>query len=383
MNVKYTKHFNCVVCGNTLDKVLNLHKYPITDIYIDKPESAVVDEQHLAICPNCGHSQLTSRVDSEILYSKSYAFKTTIGGSTKVNNKLLSFIGNKKFDRIVEVGCNDCYLLNSLRKNAPKLIGIDPILKGKEYEFSDNQLTVFGDFIENIDLEKKDNTLYITSHALEHFANPRSIIESLLKSAGKNCLFVFQFPGFDTLLQDYRFDQVYNHHLHYFSLYSFNYLLENLGCKLLSYEIDYSYWGTLLVSFEISKEKTDISSKKIEAKDIFSSFDNFNNMMQITSDYINSFKLDKIYGYGAALQVPVLSYFLKNDLSNFEFIIDDDINKNEKYFFNLPVKICYLEEKNILEDSIVVVTAINFSREIILDIKKMNPKKIIILSKGI
>jgi hypothetical protein len=382
VDVKYRRVFDCIVCGHRVNDVVQLPDYPITDIYVDVPEIGTVD-QTLAVCPKCGHAQLTAIVDPELLYSRAYAFRTTVGGSVKVNDQLLSSLGDKKFDRIVEVGCNDCYLLNTMRDRAPELIGIDPVLAGRESEFSDTQLTAIGDFAENVPLEKKDNTLYITSHVMEHLTNPRTMLESLIRSAGKNCLFVFQFPGFDSLLQDYRFDQVYNHHLHYFSLYSIIYLIEDLGCRLLSYSVDPNYWGTLLVTFEPSTEPSNFSGKKIRYEDVFSKYINFTTMMSNTNDYLESFKGDKIYGYGAALQVPVLSYHLRNDMLGFECIIDDDIKKDNKYFLNLPVRIRHSSKVGNLEGAVILITAHNFSRRIIPKLVEMNPKRIILPNGGI
>ena len=40
-------------------------------------------------------------------------------------------VKDEKFKTIVELVCNDLYLLKSLKLYADKLIGIDPILKGK------------------------------------------------------------------------------------------------------------------------------------------------------------------------------------------------------------------------------------------------------------
>ena len=377
MDVKYQKVHNCVVCGSLVEKVIDLPEFPITDIYVDVPEIGIVD-QGLGVCPKCGHVQLTSAVDPDILYGRAYAFRTTVGGSTGVNDDLLK-LGFTKFNRIVDVGCNDCYLLNSLRDKSPNLIGIDPILAGREAEFSDSQLTAIGDFVENVDLPKEDNTLYLTSHVMEHLPNPRAMLEKLLTSAGKDCLFVFQFPGFDSLMEDYRFDQVYNHHLHYFSLHSISYLLSELGCEIVNYKVNPHYWGTLRIMFTPSGKSN--FGHKFSPYTVLDRYNQFSARMEMLGEYVRSFR-ERKFGYGAALQVPVLSYHLKNDFSDFECIVDDDDRKDGKYFLNLPVVIEH-SSKVCINGSVVLVTAHNFSRKIIPKLVEMNPKRIILPHSGI
>jgi hypothetical protein len=90
---------------------------------------------------------------------------------------------------------------------------------------------------------------------------------------------------------------------------------------------------------------------------------------------------DLIYGYGAALMLPVLSYHLANDFSGFECIIDDDKNKDGLYYINLPVSIRSRDKVKDFSDAIVVLTAIsamNNGRRILAKLFELNPKQIIV-----
>jgi hypothetical protein len=79
--------------------------------------------------------------------------------------------------------------------------------------------------------------------------------------------------------------------------------------------------------------------------------------------------------------LPALSYYLGNDFSSFECIIDDDKNKAGLYYINLPVSIKTAENINDIQDSIVLVTAIsaiNNVRRILIKLADLNPKQIIV-----
>ena len=102
--------------------------------------------------------------------------------------------------------------------------------------------------------------------------------------------------------------------------------------------------------------------------------------MMETNKRLEYFQNETIYGYGAALMLPVLSYYLENDLSSLTCIIDDDIGKDGLYYINLPVQIKHRSKVPPIENSVIFLTAI-FSkintRRILENLLKMNTKHII------
>ncbi len=379
---------NCSVCGRSLGKpLIELPHFPITDIYVEQQvmEKVGYVDQNFHICLVCGHGQLSTMVDLDVLYGHTYSFRTSksLWGSTKANDLFLDFVnrttGKCQFKTILEIGCNDLYLLNYLKDRSGKLIGIDPVLKGAEEELCDDKITVIGDYVENVDLPQLEDALILSSHLFEHLRTPGLMMETLLKKATESTIFIFQFPGLDTLVQEWRFDQIYSHHLQYFSLQSFVYLLNELGCELIDAEVNRLYWGSLLVAFRKSPgSNKNVDTKKINPEKVIKNYQLFKSRMDNTGRYIDSLAGEKLMGYGAGLQLPVLSYHLGNDLSCLECVIDDDENKNGKYYLNLPVPIRNSQGINSLEDTSVIITAMNFTRGILHKLIPLNPKRVII-----
>lgn len=391
-NIPFKKRTNCAVCQKELDvPSIELPSLPLTEIYLkEKVEEPIgLIDQSFQICQECGHGQLTNLISPEILYS-AYSFRTSksIWGATKGNDFFLSFIDSitegKRFKTIIEIGCNDLYLLKLLRPKAEKLVGIDPVLKGREKEVLDKQITVIGDFFENVDLGQyldPDGTLILTSHLLEHVEDPRMMIEKLLEAANDKTMFVFQFPGLDTLLQEQRFDQIFHHHLHYFSYHSFIYLLNELGCELIDSKVDFHYWGSLTVAFKKAAKKNINSLEKIEKitpERVQKNFKLFKQKMESLSKYLESLKGEELFGYGAVLGLPVLAYHLNNDFSSFNCIVDDDENKDGLFYLNLPVAIKSSTNIKDLKEATIMITAVNFSRTILKKLIPLNPKRIIL-----
>ena len=77
--------------------------------------------------------------------------------------------------------------------------------------------------------------------------------------------------------------------------------------------------------------------------------------MNVIDQNINS--SDLIYGFGAGLMVPVLSYFLPS-LKKLECIYDENINKHGKRFINLNVPIRPLPKKSDLNSDDIVITSV-------------------------
>jgi SAM-dependent methyltransferase len=395
-NISYEVKHHCSVCGNTLrQSLISFPKLPLTEIYTPYQvnEKWGLVDQNFHFCPQCEHGQISNIISPEILYSSSYYFRTSTSVTASESNVFfLTFIqkniGNRFFEKILEVGCNDLFLIKALENRSDQLIGIDPVLKGKEQLLSSKKIVLFGDLFEKIPVEKVgtlSNSLILSSHTIEHMENPKKFLETLFRISKDDCIFIFQFPGLETLIDNMRFDQIFHQHLQYFSLNSFIYLLNELGGELIDLTINPHHWGSLLVAFrkkiknakdthkEAIKKNYEISNKKINEK-----FQKFTEIMAITQSEIGPEDNDVIFGYGAALMLPILSYHLKDDFSKFVAILDDDPSKENLYYLNMQVPIKNPKKIERFDNSTILITAIDNYSKIIPKAIELKPKKIIL-----
>ena len=390
--IPYQQRTKCMVCDNKLmGHLIDLPDFPMTEIYTDElvKEKVAFADQGFQYCEKCGHGQIANVIDIDLQYgdSISYNFRTSASATGRESadffiDFLNGVVKDKHFRSIVEVGCNDLYILKALVGRADRLIGIDPILKGKEKEYSTNNIVAIGDFLENVKIEEGID-LVICKDTLEHVSQPKQFVKKIVDRAHDETLFFFQFPYLETLLDGCRFDQVFHQHLNYFSLRSTIHMLEELGCELLDYKININHWGAVLIAFKKSKNKSKYSAaaRKIAGTDVLSRYRIFKANMKATNDRLALLRGEKIYGYGAALMLPVLSYHLGNDFSGFECIIDDDKSKEGLYYINLPVSIRASGKVQDFRNAIVVLTAIsamNNGRRILAKLFELNPKQIIV-----
>lgn len=374
-DIHFKRRTECVVCGaKSTEPVIDLPGFPLTEIYVDKKMSEKIGfvDQAFHVCPRCGHGQIAHVIDPEVLYGDSYATRTSTSASARgAIDTFLEFIDSTLKDRqiksVIDIGCNDLYCLEKLSGRAGKLYGIDPILKGRKKRADNYKIETIGAFIEDVNLSDMniEMDVVLCSHTLEHIEEPRRLVQSLVNSATPETLFFFQFPGLESLVQAGRFDHVFHQHLNYFSLQSVIYMLQSAGAELIDFRVNPEHWGALMIAFR-KRDKHSVSPagkfdqfiNPITDERIQEQYKLFQDCMDAASRRLFSLRKEMVYGYGAALMLPVLGYHLAG-LAELKYIIDDDKNKDGLYYINMPWKIVHSEKIKNIRDAVVCITAIN------------------------
>jgi hypothetical protein len=393
--MKQISRQNCSLCDEQVVAVIDLPELPLTGIFSRNgcdPKFPTYDQKFM-MCTNCNHGQMLNVLDPALLYGQEYGFRTSEShtakkGSQFFSNYLDQLFPGRSFERIIEFGCSDGVLLNLLRNKGDKLWGIDPVLKGRESELSDSKVTALGKRVEEIDLAEimgKSNALVVSQHTMEHLDRPKDVLERFVSSAPEGTVFVLEFPCLDPLLEQYRFDQIFHQHIQYFSLESTLRMIDQIGCTLIDYTFNYTYWGALVVAFskgkvdsnktsEINAAKSNLPDKSPES--IQSRFDKFKQQMMFAEEAIKTHSQIELYGYGAALMLPILGYHLNTDFSGLSGVFDDDPNKDGLGYINLPVKISLPGNVDFSKIN-VLLTAMDNRRPIIKKLADKNPRQII------
>lgn len=371
--ISYDVRTHCPICESSFSSaLLDLPRLPLTEMYCSEiPQEKVgFVDQEFHFCSVCGHGSLAHVLDPQVLYGPKYSFRSSASQTAiQALDHFLKFlnrvVGGRTFGTIIEIGCSDLNLLKKLRGRAAHFVGIDPILSREVCNEAD--FTLIGDLVENVNVREIANgteCLIVSSHTLEHLSTPRQLVEKLLLDSHEDTVFCFQFPGLENLVKDWRFDQIFHQHLNYFSLHSFKYLLDSLGGELLSYEVNPLHWGTLMVAFQKKRKNKSIKTlrspefRKLQEEDILQKYSGFRMTMAGVNQRLTGIKDLKRVGYGASLMLPVLSYYLDNDFACLDCIIDDDPQKVDRYYVNMPISIKHSEDFSSLEDAVCLLTSV-------------------------
>lgn len=366
-DISFETRVACSVCASTSTvSILELPNLPLTEIFISQPGSPTLGEtdQALHYCRHCGHAQLQNILDQSLLYSNKsgYEFRTSQSYTgRKTTEFFLNFFSSLKFkdhfECALEIGCNDGFLLKKLKPFANSLIGIDPILKDNEQHINDEKITVFGDFFENCDIVEKPD-LIICKDVIEHVTDPKSLLAELINKASDNALFMIQVPILDKIIENYNFDHIFHQHLNYFSVSSFAFLLESLGCSLIDYTVNEDHWNSAIFAFTNKKNSNTLKVKKISLNEIEQSllvFKSQFNACELALEAAAS-RLP-VYGYGAALMLPVIKYHFPNKLASISKIFDDNPSRDGQFYLNSTTPIVATNQVIDITNSAVMLTA--------------------------
>lgn len=381
----------CNVCkSESITSVWNLPEFPLTGIYVDDPKSDNFQneyEQELQFCHDCTHAQLGNQIDPTFLYRDTYTHRTSESPISSSGNKyLLEHIRNqtadRKFKQVLEIGCNDLYLLESLKDRSDAQAGIDPIWPDG-IKVSENGIKLWGGFAEEVKYNELLETkidLLITAHTFEHVTDPKAAVESLKGHLSDDCVVIIEVPSAERMLEQGRLDQVFNQHVNYYTVKSLEALFAPLGLHLINLNYNFQYWGgTQLLTFTMSKPTEAFEGRRVISNDDYlSAIKLFQDAMKNTSRQIEQAR-GPVYLYGAAQMLPPLVYHLnKVALDKVQGIIDDNSQRQNKFFPNLEIPIVPSSQISNFRESTIIISALDSSRPILQRILSEQPRTILI-----
>tara|TARA_B100000212_G_scaffold321942_1_gene280889 strand:+ start:292 stop:1479 length:1188 start_codon:yes stop_codon:yes gene_type:complete len=347
----------CCVCDSkNLEQILDLPSLPLTGLYFPNIELAMNSElydQGLNRCKDCGHAQLKTAIDPHKVYDATYTHRSSESSISKGGNDFLyKYIkDNYKINhetKLLEVGCNDGYLLEKISKSSFSACGIDPIWINKESPIS-NSYKIFGGYaidIRKLIPQKLKPNFIVSAHTFEHTVSLFEELKCIVDFAEDNANFIIEMPSFDTLIRLRRFDQIFHQHIQYINESSISKLVERLNCNLKDISYNFNYWGgTVIFSFCKSAPKN--SNKELANLDnesIKKSLDDFNSYKKILGRQLSFHK--EVYYLGAAQMLPILHYHLKSEINNLAGILDDNNQRIGKFLPSIDKKIRSLSNLN-------------------------------------
>jgi hypothetical protein len=357
----------CKVCqSQQLDTLLELPSLPLSETYGIYDPGFKNFDQAIDICGQCGHVQLAFQLPPSILYNESdYNYSTVKSSSTiKRFNSFRDFVGqtmNHQTESIIDIGGNDNSLL-LLFDVAHKYL-VDPSVA----EHVDYQgVQIIKGFIEDIDLSLISPQVVVCSHTLEHIAEPRKFIQTLLDKCDENTLFYFEVPCFEKQINALRFDAFFHQHFHYFHPSSIKKLIESCNGELIS--MQYNTYPTCggAVMFAFKKKSNHVKAPTgfaypLQSADTLkltfhTEYCKFKNMNIQIAQWLDT--IPKVYGFGASLLLPVIFYHIGEAAKKITIVFDDDQSKSGFTYKNIQdLKVKMPTDYQILEDDGILITS--------------------------
>lgn len=189
------------------------------------------DKFSLLVCENCGLGQTYSSPENLAPYyadyhGKRHGFTTDYCARRRIRWVEKNFRGDERRKTVLDIGCGDGSFLAAANRRGWETIGTEM----NREKFSDSDLKVYGDLDEVKENHAPASFDAITMwHTLEHFKNPREVIEKAFELLADNGVLLIAVPNYGGL-QAQMFRQNWLHldvprHLFHFNFKSLETLL--------------------------------------------------------------------------------------------------------------------------------------------------------------
>ena len=186
---------------------------------------------------NCGLLQLLEITEPDLLY-KQYFYRSATNDTMKTDLKdlvdqALDIAKPNKNDIIIDIGSNDCTLLN-FYKNKYNLIGFEPAQNIK-YIDEGNNITVINNYFNSKEFKKKhkNKAKIITSCAMFYdLEKPQAFVKDIEEILDDDGIWCCQISYLASMIKYNNFYDICHEHLSYYSLETFEHLVNqfNLRC---------------------------------------------------------------------------------------------------------------------------------------------------------
>jgi 2-polyprenyl-3-methyl-5-hydroxy-6-metoxy-1,4-benzoquinol methylase len=267
----------CLICDQSnLIEIIDLGMHPLADTFIENEKLHLSEKVYplvTQLCEDCGNIQLKCTTTPEERYQdNSYSYTSSNSAFSRnywfqYANNVSKFFPNKKILKILEIGSNDGFLLNELKKLGHQTIGIDASLPIAEIARVRGIITEVGIFEENFSKEivKKYGQfdLIIANNVFNHSDNPKSFFEGIKNLLLNDGLFIFESPYWLNSIKSGKFDQIYHEHVTYSATKPIKKLVS--FCELHIYDISLSEYHGGSLRFIVAKKENKKTLDKVKA----------------------------------------------------------------------------------------------------------------------
>jgi len=384
MMIDWEQVSECAGCGSTgLEVIWDFKNVPLAGYFpVEGTENLKnLIPMKLIQCSNCMLVQINPNVSDNLLF-EDYRYISSVGMQRHFNEFAEWFAASfspKKECAILEIGCNDGPLLQSLTKFGFSPVGIDPASNIVKLA-KDKGLQVVNDFFSSDSVEKygfeSKFDYIIACNSFAHISKISEIAEAVSFALKENGRFIVEVQSFYALVNSFAFDFVYHEHKFYYTLRSVESLLNNYGLYLIDVETIESHGGSYRLTFSnsikiksdrlILEMKKESGSKISSIEDVKLKIKMFMNNIEHLGKELAELKDSnlKIIGFGASGRANMQLSYLGEKASLIDYVVDESkerIGRNLA-FSGVPIK----DYEDLKDDDydVCVILAWNFADQI-------------------
>jgi SAM-dependent methyltransferase len=379
----------CRSCQSAaLRLVLDLGNHPISNALVAAKSAPVEEVRYplkLVFCGNCALLQITETVPPEILYQRNYPYFSSsspalLQHSASIAQRLIRERGLGLDSLVMEIACNDGYLLRNFVAQGVPCLGIDPATGPAEHARSIG-VPIINEFFslqlaERLASEGKFADVMIANNVLAHVDAINDFVAGfakLLKPAG---MAVFEFAYAVDMVEKCEFDTIYHEHLFYHTLHGLTPLFGRHGLHLNDVERLPIHGGSLRLFVSRSSHRTARLDQLMDYERAFG-IDRLRwcqdfsvRVARLGDSLIQLLLAEKAKGrriacYGAAAKGSTLVNYLDLGPGFFEYAVDANPHKQGKFMPGQQIPIVHPNRLIETQPDLVLLLVWNFAGEVL------------------
>ena len=251
---------NCRFCGKILThEFIDLGCAPPSNAYLtagdlNRPE--VYYPLKLRVCANCWLVQTDDYTGAEDLFSPDYAYFSSTSSSWLAHARHYSQVITRRLGLnaksfVVEIACNDGYLLKNFVEAGIPCLGIEPTASTAAAA-QDLNIPVLQDFFgqtlgRRLATEGRQADLIIGNNVYAHVPDINDFTAGLKAALKPGGTITLEFPHLMRLIEYTQFDTIYHEHFSYLSLYTVMHIFRRAGLRVFDVEELATHGGSLRI----------------------------------------------------------------------------------------------------------------------------------------
>tara|TARA_B100001057_G_scaffold346860_1_gene348170 strand:+ start:5379 stop:6557 length:1179 start_codon:yes stop_codon:yes gene_type:complete len=326
---------------------------------------------------------INKRVKKEIMFNKTYPYRSSLSTSVKNHFKNLSEIIKKNYShkKILEIGSNDGTFAKNFNRSQINCVepcyDVGNALKKRGFKV---HIRYFDDELVKL-LSKQSNKfdLIFSANTITHINKIEKVLKNIKKILSEDGVFILEEPSFLECFKKNAFDQFYNEHIYVLSAIALKNILREIGLKIFKLENIEIHGGSLRYYIIHDKNnkfkmcKSLIRQVRAETKVGLNKFITYKkfakNVYNLKKKLIKIFrkiksKKGKIVGYGASAKAVTVVNYCNLKENFFDYFIDTTKSKIGKYLPGTKISVRKYDKSKLDKNIFYFLGAWNFKDEI-------------------
>jgi SAM-dependent methyltransferase len=342
---------------------------------------------HALVCGECFLVQLKEYVTPDSIF-REYAYFSSYSTSWVAHAKaycemIASRLGLGRDSLVVEIACNDGYLLQHFLPMGIPVLGIEPALnvgqaareKGIEVcdEFFGRKLAA------QLKQQGREADLIVGNNVLAHVPALNDFVSGLTHLLKPEGVATFEFPHLERLIDENQFDTIYHEHFSYFSFLTVDRLAKKHGLKLIDVEELPTHGGSLRIYLAHAASHHPVAPsvpRLLERErragfETLETYTSFGQQVIRTKHNLLSFLIEakaagrRICGYGAPGKGNTLLNYCGIGTDFLDFVVDRNTYKQGLYTPGMRIPIRPVEAIDEHRPDLILILPWNLKTEIV------------------